>query len=158
MWTTRRRPENMHEVSPRPIHVIWLYLTRCNQGIANAGTVESLLTRRAQPDRAFDSKQWIWLQSFATVAAGADQRSNIFRPRPKPRVRIVIILVECVLHGPFHAFRCAPYSSRRKIYWKSLRISRLTMRVACTSGRPFPFCASLRELDPRPATFRGRPP
>ena len=62
------------------------------------------------------------------------------------------------LHGPFHASRCAPYSSLRKIYWKSLRISRLTMRVACTSGRPFPFCASLRELDPRPATFRGRPP
>ena len=99
MSTTRRRPENMHEVGPRPIHVIWLYLTRCNQGIANAGAVESLLARRAQPDRAFDSKQWIWLQSFATVAAGADQRSNIFRPRPKPRVRIVIILVECVLHG-----------------------------------------------------------
>ena len=23
----------MHEVSPRPIHVIWLYLTRCNQGM-----------------------------------------------------------------------------------------------------------------------------
>ena len=99
MSTTRRRPENMHEVSPRPIHVIWLYLTRCNQGIANAGAVESLLTRRAQPDRASDSKQWIWLPVFATVAAGADQRSNIFRPRPKPRVRIVIILVECVLHG-----------------------------------------------------------
>ena len=91
----------MHEVSPRPIHVIWLYLTRCNQGIANAGAVESLLARRAQPDRAFDSKQWIWLQSFATVAAGADQRSNIFRPRPKPRVRIVIILVECVRMAPF---------------------------------------------------------
>lgn len=47
MTATRRRSENTHEASRSPVHVISPLLTRSNQGVADAGAVESLLIRGA---------------------------------------------------------------------------------------------------------------
>ena len=77
MPATRRRSENAHEASRSPIHVISPLLTRSNQGVADAGAVESLLIRGAYAVRVFDSSQCFGLPVFPTVAASSGQRSNL---------------------------------------------------------------------------------
>ena len=77
MPATRRRSENAHEASRSPVHVISPLLTRSNQGVADAGAVESLLIRGAYAVRVFDSSQYFGLPVFRTVAASSGQRSNL---------------------------------------------------------------------------------
>ena len=77
MPTTRRRSENAHEASRSPVHVISPLLTRSNQGVADAGAVESLLIRGAYAVRVFDSSQYFGLPVFRTVATSSGQRSNL---------------------------------------------------------------------------------